>query len=110
MKLSPITLLVLLCSVAYCNGAFFATGSLGIIPKGSLGHDSYCGYDALFFIVVKSCGWGEGDCDYDVMCKGDLVCGTNNCKAMHMATEKEHLFDGHDDCCYEKGSKCPGCY
>ena len=27
----------------------------------------------------SQCGHGEGDCDYDSDCAGDLVCGTNNC-------------------------------
>ena len=27
------------------------------------------------------CGLGEGDCDDDEDCSGDLVCGTNNCAA-----------------------------
>ena len=25
------------------------------------------------------CSEGEGDCDKDVDCKGELICGTNNC-------------------------------
>ena len=31
---------------------------------------------------------GEGDCDTDHECEGDLVCGTNNC-----------AWGGGDDCC-----------
>ena len=27
------------------------------------------------------CGLGEGDCDHDSECAGDLVCGENNCAA-----------------------------
>ena len=27
------------------------------------------------------CGLGEGDCDNDDQCAGDLVCGTDNCAA-----------------------------
>ena len=27
----------------------------------------------------SQCGLGEGDCDYDSDCAGDLVCGRNNC-------------------------------
>ena len=34
---------------------------------------------------------GDGDCDYDSDCAGDLVCGSNNC----VGTQ----FDGADDCC-----------
>ena len=27
------------------------------------------------------CSLGEGDCDYDSDCSGDLICGDNNCSA-----------------------------
>ena len=37
-------------------------------------------------------GKGDGDCDSNSECAGDLDCGTNNC----------HWGDG-DDCCQEKG-------
>jgi len=39
------------------------------------------------------CGLGEGDCDTDDECAGDLVCGTNNC--ITQGTD----FTGHADCC-----------
>ena len=29
----------------------------------------------------RQCGLGEGDCDDDEDCSGDLVCGTDNCAA-----------------------------
>ncbi len=28
------------------------------------------------------CGLGDGDCDGDEECRGDLVCGTDNCPTM----------------------------
>ena len=34
---------------------------------------------------------GEGDCDLDNECKGNLVCGSNNCAGS--------TFDSTDDCC-----------
>ena len=34
---------------------------------------------------------GEGDCDWDNDCKGNLVCGSNNCAGS--------TFDSTDDCC-----------
>ena len=34
------------------------------------------------------CLEGEGDCDTDHECRGELVCGTNNC-----------AWGGGDDCC-----------
>jgi len=49
------------------------------------GEDSYCcEYDT-------PCLWGEGDCDWDSDCKGDLVCGSNNCSTVGS--------DSGDDCC-----------
>jgi len=39
------------------------------------------------------CKAGEGDCDSDSDCVGDLVCGSNNCKG--------EAFLDDDDCCYK---------
>ena len=38
------------------------------------------------------CGIGEGDCDSNSDCAGNLLCGSNNCIGL--------TFDGNDDCCY----------
>ena len=38
---------------------------------------------------------GEGDCDLDNDCKGNLVCGSNNCAGS--------TFDSTDDCCTDPG-------
>ena len=38
------------------------------------------------------CSEGQGDCDSDVQCKGDLVCGNNNC-------EGPEFSPGSDCCC-----------
>ena len=43
------------------------------------------------------CGLGEGDCDRDSDCKGDLVCGSDNCPRTGLQ------WDSGDDCCMEKG-------
>ena len=40
----------------------------------------------------EPCGEGDGDCDNDSHCEGDLVCGTDNCP----------WGDG-DDCCIPPG-------
>ena len=37
------------------------------------------------------CKEGDGDCDNDTECMGDLVCGVDNCKW------------GHGDCCITIG-------
>ena len=47
----------------------------------------------LFFV--------KGDCNSDNECKGNLICGKNNCK--------NSLFDLNDDCC-EEPPACYGCY
>merc|ERR1712106_808107 len=39
------------------------------------------------------CVEGEGDCEQDNDCNGDLVCGNNNCKAFGS------FFHPKDDCC-----------
>ena len=54
-------------------------------PKNHLGHDSYCNYHN------NTCGIGEGDCDSELDCKENLVCGYNNCNGS--------TFDSTDDCC-----------
>jgi len=41
----------------------------------------------------RVCGIGEGDCDRDSQCAGNLKCGTDNCVGKG--------FDSTDDCCYE---------
>ena len=39
----------------------------------------------------KPCGLGQGDCDMDSECEGDLTCGNDNCGAT--------FFDSRTDCC-----------
>ena len=41
-----------------------------------------------------ACAEGEGDCDSDSECAGDLVCGDDNCP-----------WGGRDDCCTTAGEK-----
>ena len=41
----------------------------------------------------EPCGLGEGDCDTDDECAGDLVCGENNCLRMGSGFKKG------SDCC-----------
>ena len=49
-------------------------------------------------------GYGDGDCDHDSDCMGDLLCGRNNCgdfrDAAGWPTESELGWDTTDDCCY----------
>ena len=40
------------------------------------------------------CGVGEGDCDSDADCKGNLKCGQDNC-------DTSLGFPSDYDCCYE---------
>ena len=39
---------------------------------------------------------GEGDCDSDIDCKGNLVCGEDNC-------DVGGTFESNDDCCANPG-------
>jgi hypothetical protein len=41
----------------------------------------------------EPCGLGEGDCDVDEECIGNLVCGTNNCR------QDGSGFTRQADCC-----------
>ena len=50
----------------------------------------------------RICGLGDGDCDYDWQCSGDLVCGNNNCAQFHPHIGSRHQDDGNvPDCCEE---------
>merc|ERR1719317_208541 len=68
-----------------------AAGQLlaGKNPLGQLclGGDSCC-------TAANPCGLGEGDCDRDDQCSGDLTCGIDNCDRKSMPS-----FDSTDDCC-----------
>ena len=73
------------------------------------------------------CLLGEGDCDKDSQCAGDLVCGFDNCgdnsgfdgfeQHDHWSTVRLDCFDRTDDCCMRIPSPsplrclqaCPGC-
>ena len=50
--------------------------------------------------MTNQCIEGEGDCDSDADCKGDLVCGVDNCDRNNPG------FDATDDCCQAR----PGGY
>lgn len=48
------------------------------------------------------CGLGDGDCDYDHQCEGQLVCGNNNCARFHPHIGNRRQDDGNrPDCCEE---------
>jgi len=51
--------------------------------------------------ALNQCGEYEGDCDNNNDCKGDLVCGVDNCPLWLSGwTGKPSSFDFHDDCCW----------
>ena len=47
----------------------------------------------------NTCGEGEGDCDKNEDCDGDLICGTNNCRKWNPAAPAAH------DCCQKSNSQ-----
>ncbi len=57
----------------------------------------------------NQCGIGEGDCDSDDDCLGDLVCGDDNCAASDLPPGLDPAlfggngFSGSDDCCTVPG-------
>eukprot|EP00092_Neocalanus_flemingeri_P086731 GFUD01109342.1.p1 GENE.GFUD01109342.1~~GFUD01109342.1.p1 ORF type:complete len:107 (-),score=1.85 GFUD01109342.1:57-377(-) len=50
----------------------------------------------------RRCDLGCGDCDVDEDCMEDLVCGTNNCRAMNRKAKKYKNYGLYDDCCEER--------
>ena len=46
------------------------------------------------------CSKGQGDCDTDSECEGNLVCGTDNCD------QTQFLWSGAD-CCKDWGTYTP---
>merc|ERR1712180_62232 len=53
------------------------------------------------------CRAGEGDCDRDSDCHGDLVCGKDNCKSGGWWGDRSS-FDATDDCCMVQPPGCDG--
>ena len=49
------------------------------------------------------CGVGEGDCDSHYDCRGNLLCGNNNCngRMLYNVLYYQRTFDTTDDCCYD---------
>ena len=47
----------------------------------------------------NTCREGEGDCDKNEDCDGDLICGTNNCRKWNPAAPATH------DCCQKSNSQ-----
>ena len=50
-------------------------------------------------LLSNNCGVGEGDCDSDSECNGNLICGTDNCQSFDSG-----WLDSGFDCCME--GKC----
>ena len=48
--------------------------------------------------VRALCELGQGDCDHDNECAGDLVCGINNCGSEFLWSKA--------DCCMKKPGNC----
>jgi len=78
------------CGKDNCQGdTFDSTDDCCFAHSGPCdGGDSCC-------TSAKPCKEGEGDCDYDSHCAGDLKCGNNNCQG--------DTFDSTDDCCIAGG-------
>ena len=52
-------------------------------------------YDQECCSVEQPCGLGQGDCDKDDECSGDLVCGRDNCGVEYKSPTA--------DCCQFRG-------
>jgi len=89
-----ITLLLgLLVVPVLSQDASYTCDGLLVVPVLSQDASYTCdGGDACCDSKPGGCLVGEGDCDNDSHCKGDLVCGKDNCGGVTG-------YDGTDDCC-----------
>ena len=67
------------------------------LPSGNPKCDpkTWSQYDDDCCSVEEPCGLGQGDCDVDIECAGDLICGENNCGV--------EFTNRGADCCQLKG-------
>ena len=71
--------------IIVCFNSFISLSKPECIPATWLYYDTSCCTDEI------PCRVGEGGCDKDSQCKGDLFCGSNNCGSE---------FPSSADCCY----------
>merc|ERR1719234_1382048 len=64
------------------------TSTTTVVPLPCLGGDSCCS-------PTSQCGEGQGDCDRDTDCLGDLICVEEGCDRIARFSS----FDPTDDCC-----------
>ena len=66
---------------------------LYVFPIGNpkCNYATWSSYDSSCCTAQNPCGRGEGDCDEDYQCLGDLVCGIDNCGSQFPV--------GGADCC-----------
>ena len=76
---------------------------------GKWAYNTDCCYDPANMICIGGdeccskeypCGLGEGDCDNDNECEGELKCGTDNCQQCLGGVDCTY-FQPTDDCCEE---------
>ena len=84
------------CATEVDHNGMYVSGS-GKWGYCNIDHCPHCFGGDSCCTETNQCSIGEGDCDKDIDCKGDLVCGEDNCDGID--------FDGTDDCCTEPDSK-----
>ena len=42
--------------------------------------------------LENQCGFGEGDCDSNNQCEGNLICGIDNCQAMNPKNNNSPMY------------------
>ena len=76
---------------------------------GKWAYNTDCCYDPANMVCIGGdeccskeypCGLGEGDCDNDNECEGELKCGTDNCQQCLGGVDCTY-FQPTDDCCQE---------
>lgn len=82
----------------FCNGSDIMIeacheGECPPLSNPKCNPKTWSSYDKECCSVNEPCGYGEGDCDVDDECAGELVCGKNNC--LRLGT----TFKKGSDCC-----------
>ena len=76
--------------ISYVSNFYFLHNFVG---NSKCNYETWTSYDSGCCTKDEPCGIGEGDCDRDEHCIGDLTCGDNNCY-------KDGGFPTRADCCY----------
>ena len=86
----------------FCEVLIFFIDSILLVQCNSVALASFQTPDQILTCCTEThkCGDGEGNCDMNVQCEGDLVCGHNNCNNDFPINQ---LTNMKFSCCYNPG-------